>query len=231
MKQILIVIILVFSAQWWLSDPTISASTSDISFKYIEKYSRDNIDQEPLPMIIALHGDGDSTDNFYETALNQLTTPVRVIVIASPINSRWPAEAGEFVQYGQALNEAVAALTEKFPTPKKPLLMGFSGGAEMAYYQALKFGRSYSYVFPVAGQLPQAKLNSAPNQPGAKVYAYHGKSDQAVSFSSGQQAAKTLQESGVNVRFTEFDDGHHGLFTSMKSSISKAIDKRTSTLL
>ncbi len=231
MKPLLIVIILVFSAQWWLSDPTISASSSDISFKYIEKYSHDNIEQQPLPMIIALHGDGDSTDNFYETALNQLTTPARVIVIASPINGHWPVEAGEFIQYGQALNEAVAALTEKFPTPKKPLLIGFSGGAEMAYYQALKFGNRYSYIFPVAGRLTLAKLNRTPNQLGAKVYAYHGKSDRVVPFSSGQQAAKTLQESGVTIKFTGFDDGHLGLFTSMKTSISKAIDRRASTLL
>jgi len=231
MKPLFIVVILIFSAQWWLSDPTIRASSSDISFKYIEKYSQDNIEQQPLPMIIALHGDGDSADNFYQTALNQLTTPARIIVIASPINSRWPVETGEFVQYGQALNEAVAALTEKFPTPKKPLLVGFSGGAEMAYYQALKFGNRYSYIFPVAGRLPQPKLNSAPNQLGAKVYAYHGKNDRVVPFSSGQQAAKTLRESGVNIKFTEFNDGHLGLFTSMKTSISKAIDRRAGTLL
>ncbi len=231
MKPLLIIIILVFSAQWWLSDPTISASSSDIRFKYIEEYSRDNIEQQPLPMIIALHGDGDSTDNFYQTALNQLTAPSRIIVIASPINSRWPVETEEFVQYGRALNEAVAALTKKFPTLEKPLLVGFSGGAEMAYYQALKFGNRYSYIFPVAGRLPQAKLNSAPNQLGAKVYAYHGKSDRVIPFLLGQQAAKTLQKSGANIQFTEFDDGHLGLFTSMKASISKAIDQQARTLL
>ena len=101
----------------------------------------------------------------------------------------------------------------------------------MAYYQALKFGNSYSYVFPVAGRLPPAKLSSAANQPGAKVYAYHGKSDQAVPLSSGQQAAKILQDSGISVRFTEFGDGHLGLFTTMKASISKAIDKQASKLL
>jgi len=231
-RQTLVAIVLLgLTIQWWFSDPTISASSSDIQFKYIEKYSRENIEESTLPLVIALHGDGDSSNNFYETALNQLTTAARIIVISSPINSRWPNDAHEFTQYGRALSEAVITLTQQFPTSQKPLLIGFSGGAEMAYYQALKFGDSYAYIFPIAGRLSKQYLNSEPNRPGAKVYAYHGKGDKLVPFASGKHASELLQKSGVKVKFTEFDGGHLGLFTSMKSTISQAIDKRLGSLL
>ncbi|MCF6281364.1 MAG: hypothetical protein L3J28_03990 [Candidatus Polarisedimenticolaceae bacterium] len=231
MQKILIFVLLGFSAQWWFSDPTISASSSDISFKYIEKYTREHLENESLPMIIALHGDGDSINNFYETALNQLTAPARIIVIASPINSRWPNDSHQFIQYGRALNEVVATLSSQFPTSKKPLLMGFSGGAEMAYYQALKYGDSYSYIFPIAGALSKETLTAEPDRPGAKVYAYHGKSDKNIPFKAGQHASALLQQSGIRVKFNAFEGGHLGLFTSMKSTISQAIDKRVNTLL
>ena len=183
---------------------------------------------------MALHGNGDTTDNFYETALNEFSLPLRIILIEGPISMgsghAWPWTSDGFEQYGQSVNEAVELLTTKYPTKKKPILFGFSGGGMMAYYQAVKFGDSYSYIFPVSGDLSKDLLGDDSLSPGAEVYAFHGKNDRVVSFSLGKKAVGILESKGINVTFTEFDDGHHGVFTSMKAAITGAVEKKILSL-
>ena len=70
MKKFVIVFAILLVAKWWFTDPTISVPTNDVTFSYIVKYPESINEDQNLPMLIALHGNGDTTDNFYETALN-----------------------------------------------------------------------------------------------------------------------------------------------------------------
>ena len=81
MKKIAAVFVFLFLVQWWFTDPTISVPTNDITFNYIVKYTDISNKNEPLPMLVALHGNGDTTGNFYDTALDKLSVPVRVILL------------------------------------------------------------------------------------------------------------------------------------------------------
>jgi predicted esterase len=45
-------------------------------------------------------------------------------------------------------------LLERFPTEGKPIVLGFSSGAILAYYMAAYHGEDFSYVFPLSGRLP-----------------------------------------------------------------------------
>ena len=51
-----------------------------------------------------------------------------------------------------------------------------------------------------------------------------------ISISGGKNAVKILRRNGVNVRFVEFDGGHHGLFADMKSKITKVIEQNLEEL-
>lgn len=182
-------------------------------------------------MLVALHGNGDTVENFYDSALDQFSDPVRLILLKGPISrtsqgSSWPWNAADFEFYGKAVSEAVELLAAKFPTADKPILLGFSGGGMMAYYQAVNYGDMYSYIFPVSGNLSYDQLGEGDSTPGAPVHAFHGKSDSIVSFSGGKQAVKILEEQGVAVKFTEFKGGHHGIFIEMKSQITQAIEEK-----
>ena len=236
MKKILLIIVLVIGvAQWWYRDPTISVPSNDVSFSYIVKYTGNGGSKDNLPMLVALHGNGDTASHFYDTALDQLHIPLRIILLKGPIpkgsGSAWPWSAADFSQYGQAVNEAINALAYKFPTKQKPVLLGFSGGAMMAYYQAVKHGDSYSYIYPVSGRLSDDLLGDDTIETGAPVFAYHGKSDSVISISGGKQAVGILQANSVPVVFTEFDGGHHGLFKDMKTKITQDLEKRIEGLL
>ena len=218
----------------WFKDSSISVPSNDLSFSYIVKYSGGGSRSSSLPMLIALHGDGDTVDNFYETALDKISVPARIILIKGPISHEcgrvWPYSIAQFEEYGKAFREAVDLLSTKYPTISKPILLGFSGGGGMAYYQAVKHGDSYTYIFPISSLLSKEKLGSTSSKPSAKVYAYHGKHDEVIPFSEGKKTFKLLKNKKVNIYFNEFETGHHGLFAEMKSEITHAVENKLKTL-
>ncbi len=235
MKSAIIFVCCLMFLKWWFTDPTISAPGSNVNFSYIVKYAGNSSRNEQLPMLVALHGNGDTTSNFYETALDQINTPVRIILLEGPLShgsgSAWPWTAADFSHYGEAINDAIGLLTEKYPTLREPILLGFSGGGMMAYYQAAVNGRDYSAIFPISGQLSEDLLGGSAYSPGAKVYAFHGKKDKVVSFGGGRTAVELLRKHRVRVNFVEFDGGHHGIFTNMKPKISQAVEKQVRRLM
>ena len=235
-KIILLIIIIIILAllQWWFKDPTIDLPANNLSFGYIVKYPVDSSRSDSLPMLVALHGNGDSAKNFYETALDQLNVPTRIILLKGPLSygsgGGWPWTADDFNRYGDAVNEAIELLADRYPTSGKPILMGFSTGGMMAYYQAVKYGDTYSYIFPISGKLSEEMLGDGEPGLGAEVFAFHGKDDNVISISGGRNAVKLLRSKGVEVDLTEFNSGHHGIFTDMKSTISQAIEEKIDSL-
>jgi phospholipase/carboxylesterase len=120
----------------------------------------------------------------------------------------------------------VQQLTNQYPTAGKPLLMGFSGGGMMAYYQALKYGGSYSTIIPISGSLPGGISADEATGMEAQVIAFHGDKDQVIGFGSGKAAAEQLRSHGIEVEFEAFDGGHTTLFTDMKPFITRAIEEK-----
>ena len=153
MKKLLVIIAVIGALSLWLKAPTIKASSSDTTFSYLIKYSGNAGNHDNLPMLVALHGNGDTTNNFYEHALDEFSVPARIILLEGPIShgsgSAWPWTRDELTRYGNAISEVTDLLAVKYPTKGKPVLLGFSGGGMMAYYQALRHGDTYSYIFPV----------------------------------------------------------------------------------
>jgi len=234
MKKLILILLVIAVAAWWFTHPSIQVPNSDIKFNYIVKYTGEASRSDRLPLLIALHGNGDSPGNFYATALDQLNTPARIVLLEGPLSrgmgSAWPWNAAGFAQYGPALNEAIRLLTLKYPTKQKPVLLGFSVGAMMAYYQAAKFGEDYAYVFAVSGKMKPELLGAEPFQPGAPVFAFHGTKDDVISVRGGWETVGLLKENGVEVTMTEFEGNHHGLFTNMKAEITGAIEQKLQSL-
>jgi len=180
-------------------------------------------------MLVALHGNGDTPANFYKTSLNLITTPARVVLLQGPYQSRsgyaWPWKKEEYDETGHLINGVIQELSQQYPTANKPILFGFSGGGMFAYYSALFFGSQYSYIYPISGRLTYPLTQQPLLDTGAKVLAYHGKSDNVISFSSGKSAVSTLRNKDIKVEFIEFSTGHQGIFYEMKAPISQQLDQ------
>jgi len=234
MKKLFLIFFVVAFAFWWFREPSIKVPSNDVRFGYVVKYSGNSTRHDTLPMLVALHGNGDTAENFYDTALDQISVSARIILLKGPISygrgGAWPWSDDDFAQYGTAVSEAAELLAKQYPTAGKPMLLGFSGGGMMAYYQAVNHGDTYSYIVAVSGQLAENRLGDEPSKPGAEVHAFHGKSDNVVAVGGGKGAVRLLQARGVNVTLTEFGGGHLGIFTDMKPEITRTVDQQLERL-
>jgi len=216
--------------QGWFKGPVSGLTSRGVDFSYIVKYSGNANAADCLPMLLALHGDGDTVDNFYQAALNQFKIKARIILFKGPILHEcgrvWPYSAEQYADYGEAFCEAIDQLVIKYATVNKPILLGFSGGGAMAYYQAVKHGNSYSYIFPVSGLLTNEQLGKGRLRSNVRVYAYHGKSDEVIPFSAAKKAVHILKKNKVLVSFTAFESGHQGIFSDMKSEITQIVEEK-----
>jgi len=231
MKKKLLLLILVAVAGWQLysRDPSIKAPEADVSFGYIVRISGESGGDDRLPMLIALHGNGDTAENFYETALNQVSVPARIILLKGPLpygtGDAWPWSPEDFEKYGAGVNEAIDELSVRYPTAGDPVLVGFSGGAMMAYYQAARHGECYSSVIAVSGRLNEQQLGGAIVRSDATVLGWHGRGDSVVPIGGGKHAITMLQTAGVDAQLNEFDGGHLGIFQDVKLEITQAVER------
>ena len=134
-------------------------------------------------------------------------------------------DADGLALYGPAVNEVIEIIVNKYLTIGKPVLLGFSGGGIMVYYQSVIYGSSYSAIFPVSGKLTEDMLLGQSTNSDATVYAFHGQQDKLISIANGRNAIEVLKKRNVNVQFNTFNGGHLGLFTDIKSDISQMIDE------
>ena len=236
MQKIAIILAIIAGLSWWFKNPSIKAVGANVDFEYIVKYSGEADSSAKLPMLIALHGNGDTPAHFFETALDQIRFPARIILLEAPINmghgSAWPNDAARLQQYSDAIAEIIPLLQDKYATSKQPALLGFSGGGVMAYYLSAAHPEPFSYIFPVSGDMKQQTLSEIPRTKNRhlKIFAFHGTQDELVSITGGRLAYQLLQGRGANIQFHEFQGGHHGIFTNMKPEISQLVDEKLKLL-
>lgn len=197
-----------------------------------------------LPMIIAIHGLGDSPDGF-AMLLTNFDRPARVILprALDPYEPGWSwfpirardndieALAGGIERACDALAPAVAALVEQRPTKGKPIVTGFSQGGMLSFCLAVHHGELFSAAFPIGGWLPpplwpkpDADAKLAP-----PIVAFHGDSDVAVKYEPTEAAVTNLQTAGYSVQLNAYagvghaipQDMREDLFASLREAIGR----------
>lgn len=202
---------------WWSHHPhAIKTVQGDITYHYANTVFDDRDDAAP-PLIIALHGNGDTLGNFRETLFHDLPLDARLVTIQGPLSYRngyaWPLSGPELQKYGDALADVVTQLTDKYLPVRKPILVGFSGGACMAYYQAAMYPDLYTAIIPISGSLdPSMVQDAAANIDGAVILALHGRKDPVIPYTSGKSATALLAGLGRDVRMTELPGEHLAAF-------------------
>lgn len=217
-KKGLIIIAVLAILYWVTRTPIYTDNLTQIELKYHIEYTAGASSGATLPMIIALHGNGDSYDNFYKYTLQDFTSQTRVVLVEAP-DKYWPYEQQKLSQYSTAIASLSQELQQQYPTSNKPLLLGYSGGGVVAYFSALTNCDSYSTVVPVSGMLKKEMMpiKTTMNND-CKVIAFHGKKDRVVGYSGGQYAIKQLQKHSDKARLISFDEeGHHLIFKERKN--------------
>lgn len=234
-KIVLLLTIGLLAFIWWTRHPSsITTRHSDITFNYkiqeINTRGRDT-----LPLVFALHGNGDTWKNFQQTLFNDLSFACRMVFIQGPIRYRrgwaWPKAGSELQHYGDALAEIVSRLAEEYESPQKPILVGFSGGGCLAYYHAAVYSHLYSTIIPIAASLDRTIVAENPvAEDTAHIAALHATSDSVISYSAGKAATAFLAELGHSVELIDLSGSHLAVFSSgrtiFKQVLQNAVEKQ-----
>lgn len=190
--------------------------------------------EQPLPMIVAIHGLGDAPDNFVHL-LDELPEPVRVILPRGldpvpeggfswfPIRARDPDVASLAAGIDRAaarIADGIRALTASRPTVGKPIVTGFSQGGMLTFALAVRHPDVVGHAVAVGGWLPpplwpQAKADG----PRPTIDALHGTADVAVPYEPTQQAVQALQALGWTTTLTTYEGVGHAIPPPMRRDL------------
>jgi len=231
MRKYIVLIALSIFAYWWfvpksISVPSDAPGIKSVTYDYYDYVKGETPSPEELPLIIALHGDGDTPQKFFNTMWSDKGSLVRIsaariIILKGPYpmhgftrgGARWPWQANEISLYGDAISDIAAKLAIQYPTKGKPILVGYSGGAVMAYYLAARHSDMFSTIIPLAGRLPADISVALPsNGQAAVIAAMHGKADTVVAFNDGKNAVERLATGGLPATLEEVSGNHHAFF-------------------
>lgn len=218
-KIIVLATVVLCLTLWWRHRPdTMTAAGTDTTFQFIHE-KIDARGRNFIPLIIGLHGNGDTPRNFEKTLFNDMQGPARLVLLQGTYKYgagyAWPMSGHEMQRQGDALADIVRRLTKKYTSPIKPVLVGFSGGACMAYYQAAVHAQLYSTIIPISGQLDTRLIRPAGESPDpAVIRAIHGRTDKIISFTAGQRAIDTFAQMGWDAELIELPGDHLCVFAS-----------------
>jgi phospholipase/carboxylesterase len=181
--------------------------------------------EQPLPMIVAIHGLGDGPDNF-QHLLDGFSEPVRLILPRGldtvpeggwswfPIRARDPdveALATGIRGAADRIAAGIEALAGSRPTLGKPIVMGFSQGGMLTFTLAVHHPHVVGHAVAVGGWLPPPlwPTAAAKGVPYPKLLALHGTADVAVPFPPTQQAVEALVALGIAAELVSYDGVGH----------------------
>lgn len=220
----------VLSIWWWFQPRIVHVPGGESSFEYVVRHTGTANPDGNLPMVIALHGNGDSPENFFDTALGEFDEPARVILLKGPRTmgmggAAWPTGARELRRCGDDVAGAARVLTREFETEGAPILVGFSGGAAVVYYLAAVYPDEFGYALPVAGLLPEDAVEGADPMRRASiaVRGFHGSADQVVGVGAGRQATALLRSRGIDASLTELAGDHHVIFLAGNAALLESL--------
>ncbi len=166
------------------------------------------------PVVIGLHGRGDTPENFSHVA-DGLGPQFHWVFPRGPLlwkadmqGSQWfdrqtPDGGAAALRTAMALVEA-----EVQKAGKKPVaLVGFSQGCMLAAHFVATHPDQVRAVLCFGGML-LAPVRVPAGKHAVEVRFIHGHADPMVPFAKGEEAVATLQKAGLNATLTPHDGGH-----------------------
>jgi phospholipase/carboxylesterase len=192
---------------------------------------------DELPLIVALHGRGDTPERF-APAVRRSSVRARVAILRPPhrwgpglawfTRSRARAEtrrivAAELLALADRVAATAAEIARARPTRGRPLLVGFSQGAMLAYATAVRRPESFAAVFPIAGFFfPEwAEHVDAADMP--PIEAFHGTADDLVSIDDDRRGVRTLEARGARIVLHEYAGAPHAITLAMHTDLDAAL--------
>lgn len=188
---------------------------------------------DKLPLVIAIHGLGDTPENFSRWLLS-LPLKVRLIVPQAPTTHgrgfSWFAyrpqrSEGELADGMARGRDRVIALVDqleqKYPGLPKPAVLGFSQGGMLSFALAARYPDRFSLVLPLSGTLPQALDPPSVAVAGQRptIHAFHGEADGVVPIGPTAQAVDRLKALGYRAKLERYPGVAHQIPDAMREAV------------
>jgi phospholipase/carboxylesterase len=191
---------------------------------------------EALPLVVAVHGLGDSPGGIARL-FDGARARVRVVLPRAPVRygpgwAWFPYRAGasspDALARGVALAarrlaRTIALVARERPTVGAPALCGFSQGGMLSYAVAVLHGGTVSRAMPLAGFLPAPLVPSgdrAPRRPPrVALRARHGDADRVVPIERDRETVRALAALGYDVTLVEEPGVGHVVSDAMTAAL------------
>ncbi len=206
---------------------------------YVERILGDAQPEDPLPMIVAIHGLGDDPDNFAHLfdafgGTARLILPQGVDPAEDggwswfPIRARSndiEALAAGIAASADKLAVAIEALQASRPTLGDPIVTGFSQGGMLTFTLAVHHADHVGFAIPIGGWLPPPLWPEAGPGPSAPaVVALHGTADNAVFFEPTKDAVDALVAKGYRVTLKSYEGVRHAIPPQEQTDLYDLLD-------
>lgn len=216
--------------------------------KYLEIVRGEASPDEPLPLVIVIHGLGDRPHRGWLYAVDvDPKLKARLILPQAPTpygaGFAWfpyrfqdrddEALAGGITQAAAQLAQMIEVLQAQRPTRGRALVTGFSQGGMLSYALALTAPEKIQFALPISGELPaqlwpneRVKRGSVP-----RMVALHGAADRVVSFEADEQLAQHLRGLGYPLELVRYDGVGHLITEQMSARVKSELSAALSSML
>ncbi len=202
---------------------------------YIEIVTGGASPDAELPLVIALHGRGDTPDGF-APLFKGWDVRARVIIPRPPhpwsgghawtphdhlARDKGPAIASDLIGLADRVVATADAVRRARPTRGAGVVMGFSQGGMMAWTIAIRHPRAFTAAFPVAGFL-FAEVLERQSIAGVRlppIVAFHGTADQLVPLADDRRGVKVLEQKGGRADLRIYDGVGHEIPPTLRTDL------------
>jgi phospholipase/carboxylesterase len=202
--------------------------------KFFETVTADAKASSRLPLVIALHPQGGSPEEFL-SFFGGLKSKARIIApAADEKNGLWSWYRGNSTDDGapgprraaKRLKPFLAELLAARPIAGRPIVVGYSQGAIIALTLAVTESSRLGTVVAISGRLPPALVPDVRRAvPGPMVEAFHGKLDHAVPYAACQKSITMFKAAGFVASLTSYDDSGHEITRQEAQQVWTAVDR------
>lgn len=230
----LLVLVSLACTQEISADATPSTQAAPLAF--VERLTAGARAEETLPLLVAIHGLGDTPEHFVEL-LEDLDVKARVIAPRAPDpwgegSSWYPIDDEKrkprvIRARAQQVSDLITQITRLRKTRGKPLVTGFSQGGVLSFAMAAYHSGQLRAALPMAGSLPSELLPAQKPAADFELMAFHGKADQRIPFADGETTVRALHAQGYRATLQAFEGVGHSIPMAMRAGLYAALRKLT----
>jgi len=193
-------------------------------FPFRIRFPEDFDPEEPTPLLIGLHGLGDSPEGYLRLweafDLPDFIFAVPPALYPFSVGSevgyswfQWGDDPVEMLRLDSLAVDYVMSLIEELRgeySISEVYLLGFSQGCGMTWMTGLSHPDEFAGLIGFGGWLNSSYLTPEilREAEGVRAFVSHGTADGSVEYTEAEITVATMQENGIDVTFVPFEGGH-----------------------